>query len=143
MAIFSNPSAGSGRKRPDAGGLSIIAPDMEVLGHLEARSVIKIEGRVTGNVSAGDQVLVASGAVVEGNISAREAVVGGVVEGAIEGGERVELLDTAVVRGNIVTARLLIHEGSQLNGEIMMTPPDAPTAEVRRPAQASAEPVAR
>ena len=143
MAIFSNPSSGPGRKRPETSGLSIIATDLEVLGHLEARSVIKIEGRVTGNVSAGEQVLVAAGAVVEGNITARETVVGGIVEGAIEGGERVELLDTAVVRGNIVTSRLLIHEGSRLNGEIMMTPPDAPSTAPSSPVEASAEPVAR
>ncbi len=129
MAIFSNTSPPS-RKRAETASLSIIASDLEVLGHLEARSVIKIEGRVQGNVSAGDQVFVAPGAVVEGNIVAREAVIGGVVEGAIEGGDRVELLETAIVKGNIVTSRLLIHEGGQLNGEIMMTPLDvAPAGE--------------
>lgn len=130
MAIFSGANSTPPRKRQETASLSIIASDLEVIGHLEARSVIKVEGRVHGNVSAGDQVFVAPGAVVEGNILAREAVIGGIVEGAIEGGDRVELLQTAIVRGNIVTSRLLIHEGGQLNGEIMMTPLDAlPLAE--------------
>jgi cytoskeletal protein CcmA (bactofilin family) len=138
MAIFSSANSPPARKRPEMASLSIIAADLEVLGHLEARSVIKVEGRVQGNVSAGDQVFVAPGAVVEGNIVAREAVIGGVVEGAIEGGDRVELLETAIVKGNIVTSRLLIHEGGQLNGEIMMAPLEAePTGEPsRRPAVA-------
>jgi cytoskeletal protein CcmA (bactofilin family) len=32
----------------------------------------------------------------------------------------VELLEGAVVVGNIMTARLLVHEGGRLNGEIAM-----------------------
>lgn len=122
MALFSSSSGSNStpRKRSEPTTLSIVASDLEISGHLETQGVVKVEGRVTGNISAGEQVLVAAGAVVEGDIATKEAVIGGIVQGAIEAAERVELLDTAVVTGNVVTARLLIHEGGQVNGEVMM-----------------------
>lgn len=121
MAIFQSGSSNqASRRRSEPASLSIIAGDLEIMGHLETRGVVKVEGRVTGNLTALEQVLVAAGAVVEGDVVTREAVIGGVVLGAIEASERVELLDTAVVTGNIITARLLIHEGGRINGEVMM-----------------------
>lgn len=124
MAIFqSGSSHQTTRRRSEPASLSIVAGDLEIMGHLETRGVVKVEGRVTGNLTALEQVLVAAGAVVEGDIVTREAVIGGVVLGGIEASERVELLDTAVVTGNIITARLLIHEGGRINGEVMMRQP--------------------
>jgi cytoskeletal protein CcmA (bactofilin family) len=125
MAIFqSGGSTQNPKRRPDSGSsLSIVGVDLEIMGHLDTRGVVKVEGRVIGNVTAMEQVLVATGATVEGDIVTREAVIGGVVLGGIEAAERVELLDTAVVTGNIVTARLLIHEGGRINGEVMMRHP--------------------
>lgn len=124
MAIFqSGGSTQQAKRRADPASLSIVGVDLEILGHLETRGVVKVEGRVIGNITAMEQVLVAAGATVEGDIVTREAVVGGTVVGGVEAAERVELLDTAVVTGNIVTARLLIHEGGRINGEVMMRPP--------------------
>jgi len=124
MAIFQSGSSNrTTRRRSEPASLSIVAGDLEIMGHLETRGVVKVEGRVTGNLTALEQVLVAAGAVVEGDIVTREAVIGGVVLGGIEASERVELLDTAVVTGNIITARLLIHEGGRINGEVMMRQP--------------------
>lgn len=124
MAIFqSGGSNQHSKRRTEPVSLSIVGADLEIMGHLETRGVVKVEGRVTGNITAMEQVLVATGATVEGDIVTREAVIGGVVHGGIEAAERVELLDTAVVTGNIVTARLLIHEGGLINGEVMMRQP--------------------
>ncbi len=102
------------------GGLSIIAPDLTITGDLSADGVIKVEGRVQGTVRAGHQVLVSPGAVVEGDVETREAIIGGIVRGNIRGADRVELQSTCEVHGNVQTARLLIHEGGVVNGEVRM-----------------------
>ena len=120
MALFSQTPSNGPRKRTEVASLSIIAPDLRITGDLETEGVIKIEGHVRGTVRAGDQILVAGGAMVEGDLVTREAVIGGAVQGGIEAAERVELLEGAVVVGNIMTARLLVHEGGRLNGEIAM-----------------------
>jgi len=102
------------------GGLSIVAKDLTVTGDLEAAGVIRIEGRVLGNVQAGDQVLLSEGAVIEGNVAAREAVIGGSVRGSIVASERIEIQAEATVEGDLVTPRLLIQEGGRVNGGVRM-----------------------
>jgi len=102
------------------GGLSIVAKDLTIAGDLHASGVVRIEGRVIGNVHAGDQVLLSEGGIVEGDVLTREAVIGGRVHGSISGEERVEVQASAVVHGDIVTRRLVIQEGGAINGSIRM-----------------------
>lgn len=101
-------------------GLSIIAKDLTIAGDLHAAGVIRIEGRVIGNVHSGDQVLLTDGGIIEGDVVCREAVIGGRVHGCINGEERIELQTTAMIHGDIVTRRLLIQEGSTVNGAVKM-----------------------
>ena len=108
------------RTRETSGGLSIVARDLTVTGDLEAAGVIRVEGRVLGNVQAGDQVLLSEGAVIEGNVSTREAVIGGRVHGSVSASERIEIQADAVVEGDLITPRLLIQEGGRVNGAVRM-----------------------
>lgn len=117
---LATPAVERRRPRETNGGLSIVARDLTVTGDLEAAGVIRIEGRVLGNVQAGDQVLLSEGAVIEGNVSTREAVIGGRVQGSIAASERIELQAEAVVEGDLFTPRLLIQEGGRVNGGVRM-----------------------
>lgn len=101
-------------------GLSIIGSGMRVVGDISAEGVVKIEGTVVGTVQAGRQVLVAKGGMVEGDVVAREAIIGGEVRGGIQASERVELQTTSVVHGDIATRRLLVQEGGEINGVLRM-----------------------
>ena len=64
------------------GGLSIIASGTIVSGDVKTEGTVKIEGEVLGNVIAAQQVLLARGSRVKGDVQTREAVIGGLVEGA-------------------------------------------------------------
>jgi cytoskeletal protein CcmA (bactofilin family) len=101
-------------------GLSIIAAGMRVEGELISDGVVKIEGTLVGTVRAEQQVLVARGGVVDGDIYTREAVVGGEVRGGIFADERVEVQATSVVQGDIATQRITVQEGGEVNGHIKM-----------------------
>lgn len=121
------PATGDRRRARDPqGGLSIVAKDLTISGDLQAEGVIRIEGRVVGNVHAGDQVLLCEGGVIEGDVVAREAIIGGRVHGSIASEERVELQSSAMVHGNIATRRLLIQEGGRVNGSLQMEGIEAP-----------------
>jgi cytoskeletal protein CcmA (bactofilin family) len=125
MGIFSSPPRDEQgnelkRRRTDQIPFSIIASDMTVIGDLETEGVVRVEGRVRGTVRAGSQVLVASGAVIEGDLHAQEAVIAGQVSGAIHARERVELQATAMVAGDILTPRISIIEGARITGEVKM-----------------------
>lgn len=108
------------RRRTDQIPFSIIASDMTVVGDLETEGVVRIEGRVRGTVRVGAQVLVAAGAVIEGDLHTQEAVVAGQITGAIMARDRVELQATAVVAGDIHTPRIAIVEGARVTGEVKM-----------------------
>lgn len=126
MALFSTSPSTNGngaskeRRRMETSSLSIVAADLVINGDLDTAGVIKIEGRVTGSVRAGQQVLVGAEAVVEGDLITREAVVGGTVQGAIHASDRIEIQPHAVVEGDITTRNLLIQEGGRVNGVVTM-----------------------
>ena len=125
MGIFNNPARDDQgnelrRRRTDQIPFSIIASDMTVVGDLETEGVVRIEGRVRGTVRVGSQVLVAAGAVIEGDLHTQEAVVAGQVSGMIVARDRVELQATAVVSGDIHTPRIAIVEGGRVTGEVKM-----------------------
>jgi cytoskeletal protein CcmA (bactofilin family) len=133
MGIFSNPARDEQgnelkRRRTDQIPFSIIASDMAVIGDLETEGVVRIEGRVKGNVKVGAQILVAQGATIEGDLHTQEAVIAGTVTGAIHAADRVELQATAVVAGDIYTARIAIVEGAKVAGEVKMDVSRAPGA---------------
>lgn len=125
MGIFSNSAHDDEgnelkRRRTDQIPFSIIASDMTVIGDLETEGVVRVEGRVKGTVRVGAQILVAAGAVIEGDLHTQEAVIAGQVSGAIHARERVELQATAMVAGDILTPRISIIEGARVTGEVKM-----------------------
>lgn len=130
MALLREDSKGNSKadvRRAD-GGLSIIASGTIVSGDVKTEGTVKIEGEVLGNVIAAQQVLLARGSRVKGDVQTREAVIGGLVEGAIRAGDRVEIQATAVVQGDITTQRIVIAEGGQVNGGLEMTRKESGTS---------------
>ncbi len=121
MAVFSSPRNGDQSEfRIDNGhALSILAPGSSVVGDLVSDGVIKVEGRIEGRV-AGHQVLISKGGRVMGDIEAAVAVVAGEVHGNIAARERLELQAGCTVHGNVTAARVVIHEGGELNGQLRM-----------------------
>jgi cytoskeletal protein CcmA (bactofilin family) len=126
MAIFTEKTHGASESES---ALSIIGSGMRVVGDITAEGVVKIEGTVIGTVRAGRQVLVAKGGEVEGDVIAREAIIGGEVRGTVVAEERAEVQASSVVHGDITTKRLLVHEGGEINGVVRMGTPAPAAAE--------------
>jgi cytoskeletal protein CcmA (bactofilin family) len=102
-------------------GLSIVAARTRITGGIEIDGVLRIAGRVNGNIRADGQVLVAPGGVVEGDIMTRQAMVGGEVRGQILADELVVLHTGCTVHGDVVTPRIAVEEGATFNGNLRMT----------------------
>ena len=136
MAIFgksdkiASTPAGAGRAATPVAGLSIIGAGMTVHGDLETAGVIKVEGTVNGHVSAAQQVLVAKGGQIDGDVTTAEAVIGGIVHGSVIARQRVEVQAGATVQGDVTTKRIAVAEGAVLNGTVKMGEPE----EAARPA---------
>lgn len=115
-------ASGSDRGRDGArdGGLSIVSVGMRIVGELATDGVLKIEGAISGSIRAAQQVLIAKGGSVDGDIYTREAIVGGTVRGSIYAEVRVEIQEQASVHGDIVTKTLVVQEDGEVNGHIRM-----------------------
>ena len=100
--------------------VSVIGSGMRVVGRVHSSGAVKVAGTMLGDVTAEDQVLVAEGGRVEGDVFAREVVLGGEVRGSVVAAERVEVLESAVIRGDITTPRLILYEGAAIDSELHM-----------------------
>ncbi|MFN2399598.1 MAG: polymer-forming cytoskeletal protein [Gemmatimonadaceae bacterium] len=146
MAIFGKDTNGAEEPKggnnglQGEGSLSIIAPGMKVTGDVETDGVVKIEGRIEGNVRGGRQVLVGRQGSVQGDITTREAVIGGRVQGTISASERIEVQSTSVIVGNIDTKSIAVMEGGKINGAVRIN--DAVQTPARQSDANKAQPVA-
>jgi cytoskeletal protein CcmA (bactofilin family) len=94
-------------------------------------------------------VLLGAGASINGDVNARELVVGGKIVGNIVAEARVEVEATAEVDGDIEADAILIHEGGAVRGRLFvrargdsggdrrLMPAKAPEAATPRPLQLS------
>ena len=123
MAIFSKDPKAMEEFTPSSGSnsLSIIAAGTKIDGDIDTDGVIKIEGRVEGNIRAARQVLVGRQGEVHGDITTREAVIGGKVEGKIIAAERLEVQGTSSIAGDINTRAIAVIEGGKINGTVRIS----------------------
>lgn len=135
MAIFGKdeqPPKPGARASAAESALSIISNGTTITGDVDCPGVLKIEGRIDGNILRARQVMLAKEGAVHGNVTAQEVVVGGVIDGDVTASDRLELQTTAVVNGEITTKSIIVMEGARINGGVKMTE----LALVGRPADA-------
>ena len=88
-----------------------------------------IEGRVEGRVDLKNHHLtVGPNGFVAGEIGAKRVTIIGRVTGNVAALERVEITETGRLEGDVVSPKLLLQEGAQLNGSVAMRAPQAQPA---------------
>lgn len=100
----------------------------ELEGKLRSKQTVRIDGRVKGEVECEKAVLIGESAKVLANIAADEVQIAGVVEGNIAARRKITLQRTAVVKGDLTTPGIVIEEGAQLKGRIVIGGTDAAPA---------------
>lgn len=97
---------------------TIIGEDSKLEGQFEISGSIKIEGAVKGRLHASERLVVGEGGSVTGNVTVRDAIIGGEFVGEIIAESRIELESTAKVRADLKTVHLVIQEGAVFRGNI-------------------------
>jgi cytoskeletal protein CcmA (bactofilin family) len=114
------PRRTSGQTRAPGSGYSLFDSQLTVTGDIDTEGSIRIDGRLIGSIRRADVVVLGVGAVMDGNVNAREVVIGGTLNGNVHASERVELQPTAIVTGDVSTQVVLIQEGGVVNGRVDM-----------------------
>jgi cytoskeletal protein CcmA (bactofilin family) len=103
---------------------SVIGTDLTVLGNLQSKGEIQVEGIVQGDIQAA-RVIVGPGARITGGVVADDVVVQGTVMGSIRG-NRVTLQSSSKVEGDVFHQSLAIEQGAFFEGKSRRS--DDPTA---------------
>lgn len=98
---------------------TIIGEGYVFTGELQGASVIRIEGKIIGNVNVDAGVVLGEKGNIEGDINTKSAIIYGTVTGNIKT-IQLEIKKTGYVNGDITTDTLEIELGAQYNGKLNM-----------------------
>jgi len=98
--------------------LGFVGDVVNFTGEVSFKSMLRIDGHFSGNVTSPDGTLIVStGAeITKALIKVAVAKINGTVEGDIHASKELVLGRTANVKGHIFSAALVVEEGAQLNG---------------------------
>ena len=109
------PAATSSPRMAPATAPSILGRDITITGDIKTDGDVQIDGRLDGNITAGNVTIGEQGAV-NGKIIAQNVNVRGKVAGKIES-DIVELSETANVQADLVQDQLMIENGAFFDGK--------------------------
>jgi cytoskeletal protein CcmA (bactofilin family) len=109
----------------DKHGHSILQEGMQIVGSLEAKGDVRLDGKLDGKIRVSDRLTVGTSGEVHADIDAGEAIIMGAVEGTIRAHRRLELRKGARVVGDIASPILIIEEGVHFHGNCNMRPAES------------------
>lgn len=122
---------------------TLVGRNTELTGDVHFKGGLHVDGRVTGNVMAGDDpeavVSVSEHGTIEGEVRVPVVVVDGRIIGDVYASERVELAPNARVSGNVYYHLLEMAAGAEVNGKLMHQPGGPKLLELHRAEGAEAD----
>lgn len=101
--------------------LNLIGAGTTVEGKIRTQGSIRIDGKLTGEVHAAENLAIGVTGEIEGTVAGRSITIGGKVKGNITSVDKLVLEGKAVVRGDVKAAKLVIDEGAVFDGKVTMT----------------------
>lgn len=95
---------------------TFIGSGSAISGNLKIAGFVTVHGDLDGDLEATGKVIVSEEARVRGNITAKSAIIGGVVEGNITAPDFIQLFQTASVVGDVSTRKLVLEDGVLFQG---------------------------
>lgn len=100
--------------------MNFIGKGTYVDGQIIAESNLRIDGRIKGKVVTKNLLTVGPSGEIDGEVEAKDAVIGGKVKGKIKVTQKLELEAKAKLMGDIDTKILIIDEGAIFHGNSVM-----------------------
>ncbi len=121
MALFGQDADARGPRNGGAPAqLNMIGEGTVLEGTVRSEGDIRISGQIIGKVYVRGRAILTQEGSIEGDLSATDADVAGVVKGTAEIEERLVLKGTARVEATVKAGRLVIEEGAVFNGDCQM-----------------------
>ncbi len=98
---------------------TLIGEGFMFTGDLTGKSVVRIDGKITGNINVENGIILGEKGVIVGDIQTTSAIIYGTVNGNVKVSQ-LEIKKTGKVNGDIRTETLEIEFGAQYNGKLEM-----------------------
>lgn len=99
---------------------TVLGVGSDFKGQLTVKGTIRIDGKIEGNVTSEEGLVIGEKGVVKGNLSAKTIIISGKVTGNASGSKRLEITPTGQLQGDIRAPRLVIAEGVVFKGNVDM-----------------------
>lgn len=87
-----------------------------IKGNVHVNGFVRIDGDIDGDIDTDGAIIISEKAKIRGNLSAKSAIIGGIVLGDISAKEGVKLLSSSAVIGNIITKKVQMEEDVIFHG---------------------------
>jgi cytoskeletal protein CcmA (bactofilin family) len=92
-----------------------------IQGDLRVEHSLRVDGKVNGDVTSTDTLIVGAEGEITGQVSAKNLILGGKVFGSLVAPGRTVLESKSEFQGDIKTSKLVIDEGAIFDGKCSMT----------------------
>lgn len=89
-------------------------------GTITARSALRVDGAVTGEIKSAGNVIIGASGEVQGTITANQLYIAGTIYGNITVTERTEFVSGGYLKGDITTGDLIVEKGAAFEGNCKM-----------------------
>jgi cytoskeletal protein CcmA (bactofilin family) len=108
---------------------TFVGAGTEIEGNIRTNEVVRVDGKIKGEVSA-ESVVVGPNGIVLGDINANKVTIAGKIKGNITAASILELLASGQVLGDIRTNKLVISDGACFEGNCQMVKSDGQVIEM-------------
>ncbi|MFC4768137.1 bactofilin family protein [Effusibacillus consociatus] len=102
---------------------TLIGAGTTIEGKVQASGILRVEGRIGGEVISEGDVIVGEKGEIRANIKARHVTIAGKVAGNITASGRMHLVSSGSLEGDIDAATIAIEEGAHFKGACRMSAP--------------------
>lgn len=99
---------------------TIIGKGSVVDGDLKVQSTLRVDGKIKGKVATSESIVIGKDGEIEGEVMAKNAVIGGKLKGKLHATGKVILEANSKFVGELKTAKLVIDEGAYFDGTCIM-----------------------
>ena len=99
---------------------TIIGKETVINGTIEAKGILRIEGKITGQVNTSSDIIIAPTGLVEAEIHCRSISVAGTVQGNVDAKGILDIEPSGKLYGDITVAKLSIGDGAVFQGNCKM-----------------------
>ena len=100
--------------------VDIIESSTKIIGEIFSEADFRIDGIVEGNITTTGKIVVGKSGKINGKINCSNADISGSISGKIEVNEVLSLMSESLIQGDIVTGKLSVEEGAQVEASISM-----------------------